>query len=294
MTTAPAPPDQRLLTSTIDLPTGVRLRYTEQGAADGEAILCLHGYGDSAYSFSRVLPLIPLAFRVVALDQRGHGDSARPPGGYAIADFATDAAAAMNALGIRHATVVGHSMGSLVAQQLALDHPDRVARLVLIGSATKGVNASLLALRDEVQALPDPVPLAFVREFQLSTVHAPVPEAFIDGVVAQSRKLPAHLWRAVLDGMLAFDSTAELPALACPTLIVWGDRDALFNRADQDRLRGAIPGARLKVYPETGHCPNWEHPARLARDLLAFIAATPGRGQDPGAGRHAPPGDPRP
>src|SRR5262245_10567419 len=116
---------------TVDLPTGVRLRYREHGARDGPAILCLHGYTDSSYSFSRIMPLLPPAFRTVTLDQRGHGESSRPVGGYTIGDLAADAAAALDTLGIAGATVVGHSMGSFVAQRLALDHPERVQRLVL-------------------------------------------------------------------------------------------------------------------------------------------------------------------
>src|SRR5262245_37209789 len=101
---------------TITLSTGVRLRYVEGGAAGGEATLFLHGYSDSAYSFSRIQPLLPSSVRVIAPDQRGHGDSQRPAGGYAIGDFAEDAVALLDALGIQRATVVGHSMGSLIAQ----------------------------------------------------------------------------------------------------------------------------------------------------------------------------------
>jgi len=212
--------------------------------------------------------------RTVALDQRGHGDSDRPPSGYAIADLAADAVAVLDALAISRATVVGHSMGSFVALRLALDHADRVSRLVLVGSATTAVNEGLLGLRAEVEDLSDPTPLAFVREFQRSTAYAELPEAFVDCVVAESRKLPARVWRAALAGILAFESAAELPAIRCPTAIVWGDRDGIFGRDEQNRLRGAIAGARLTIYPETGHAPHWERPARFARDLLAFVAAT--------------------
>lgn len=257
---------------TIELPAGVRLRYTERGAAGGEAILCLHGYSDSAYSFAPLLFLVPPAFRTVAVDQRGHGDSDRPPDGYDIGTLAADACAALDALGIRRATVVGHSMGSLVAQRLALDHPDRVGRLVLVGSGTSAVNAVTLALAEEVRRLSDPVPAEFVRDFQRSTVHEPLPEAFLDRIVAESLKLPARVWHAVLDGILAFDAVAELPRIGCPTLIVWGEHDGIFDRDEQHRLRAAIPDARLVVYHDTGHSPNWERPAQLVDDVLAFIA----------------------
>jgi pimeloyl-ACP methyl ester carboxylesterase len=261
--------------SILDLPTGVRLDYAEQGPADGEAFLFLHGYTDSRVSWSRVLPLLPPTVRAVALTQRGHGDSARPAGGYTMRDFAADALAALDRLEIRRATMVGHSMGSLVVQRLAIDRPERVARLVLIGAGANARNDATTALRADVEALPDPVPEAFVREFQESTAYEPLPRDFLDRVVAESRKLPARLWRTVLDGILEFDGTPELAAVRCPTLILWGEGDGIFGRAEEERLRDGIAGAELRVYEKTGHSPNWECPETVVRDLLAFVAAHP-------------------
>jgi pimeloyl-ACP methyl ester carboxylesterase len=162
-------------------------------------------------------------------------------------------------------------MGSFVARRVAERHPDRVARLVLIGSALHPVNDVTRAVQATVRTLADPVPEAFAREFQTSTIHVPVPPAFFDRLIAESLKLPARLWRAVLDGLMAFDDTADLARIAAPTLIMWGEQDALFARDEQPRLGTAIPGARLIVYPDTGHCPNWERPDRVAADLVAFM-----------------------
>jgi pimeloyl-ACP methyl ester carboxylesterase len=127
-----------------------------------------------------------------------------------------------------------------------------------------------------VAALPDPVPIDFAREFQASTVYAPLPADFFDGIVAESRKLPARLWREVFDGLLAFDDRADLGRIVAPTLIVWGEHDGLFSREDQRRLAAAIPGAQMRMYAEAGHCPNWEIPHQLAADLDAFIPAARG------------------
>ena len=137
---APAPAGPRF--ADVRLSTGVRLRYREQGDPAGRPVILIHGITDSWFSFSRVLPGISKAHRVYALDLRGHGDSDRPAEGYSPRDMAGDVVAFMDALGIRRATLVGHSMGSFVAQQAALAVPERVAGLVLIGSAT--------AVRNEV------------------------------------------------------------------------------------------------------------------------------------------------
>jgi non-heme chloroperoxidase len=90
-------------------------------------------------------------------------------------------------------------------------------------------------------------------------------------VIAESCKLPARVWQALLDGIFAYELTG---AVGCPTLLVWGAHDAMFGRAGQDALLRAIPGARLVVYEGSGHCPNWEEPERFARELAAFVAAT--------------------
>ena len=253
---------------------GPRLHYAEQGDPRGEPILFLHGWPDSWFSFSRVWAHLPPRYRALAIDQRGFGDSERPDSGYAIADLASDAAAFLDAMEIGRATVVGHSMGSFVARRVAEAYPARVARLVLIGSGWSGSNPVTREVQAELGGLPDPVPIEFARQFQSSTIYAPVAPEFFERIVSESLKLPGRLWRAVLEGILAFDDRDQMSQIRARTLLIWGDRDALFPREDQDRLVSAIPHARLALYPETGHCPNWERPGRVAADLDAFIQET--------------------
>ena len=141
----------------VRLTTGVRLRYAEQGNPDGHPLILLHGYTDSWFSFSRALPYFDPSYHVYLLDQRGHGDSERPASGYTFPDFAADVIAFMDAKGITRATLVGHSMGSLVAQGVALAAPERVERLVLIGSATTVRNEAVLEFQQAVEKLVEPV-----------------------------------------------------------------------------------------------------------------------------------------
>lgn len=259
-------------TAGVSLPTGARLRYVEQGEPSGRPLIFLHGFTDSSFSFSRVLPLLGGGARALALDLRGHGDSERPADGYRLGDFAADVVAFMDELQIERATLVGHCMGSLVAQRVALDAPARVERLVLVSSMTSARHIEGVAeLRQAVEALGDAVPAAFAREFQEGTVYGPLPEGFMDGVVAESLKVPARVWREALAGLFADEHAARLGRINAPTLLIWGDRDALLDRAEQEALAASIPGAELLVYPETGHSPQWERPERLARDLAAFL-----------------------
>jgi non-heme chloroperoxidase len=258
--------------ATTRLGSGPRVHYAEQGDPRGAPIIFLPAYTDSWFSYSRVLPLLPGHHHAYALDQRGHGDSERPECCYTVEDFAADVVAFLDAVGIERASLVGHSGSCLVARRVAEAHPERVVRLVLIGSpASLGDNEEELELQTAVRGLQDPVPVQFARELQGAAAHVTLPEAFFERLVAESLKLPARVWKATLEGLFAFDDKAELWRIAAPTLLIWGEWDRWLPREEEDHLGVIIPGARLMVYPATGHSPNWERPERVAADLDAFM-----------------------
>ena len=220
-----------------------------------------------------MLPHLPSSIHAFALSQRGHGDSSRPETGYSYHDFAADLAAFMDALKIEAAIIAGHSMGSSVAQRFAIDHPERTLGLMLTGaSATLRGNPAIVELWDStVSNLTDPIDPDFVREFQASTLAQPVPEAFFETVVRESLKVPARVWRATFGDFLADDFSGELGRIKAPVLIVWGDKDALCLRSDQEAALTAIAGAQLVVYAGAGHAPHWEEPSRFAAELVRFV-----------------------
>ena len=251
--------------------TGVRLGYTVQGDPAGTPVILLHGYSDSKFSFSPILPSLPAGYRVHALDLRGHGESDRPNSGYHMADLAADVLAYMDARRISRAVIVGHSMGTFVAQYLARAAPDRVDGLVLIAPApTIGYLMGIDDLAAAVESFADSVPEGFIREFQASTVHRPLAPAFMEQVVAESRKLPPSVWNGVMKGMLA--SSPARPGSRIPALILWGENDTVFPPPARDSVATALGGARVKVFPKTGHAVHWERPAEVAAELTAFIA----------------------
>ncbi len=263
--------------ATTRLATGLQVHYAEQGDREGDAIVLLHAYVDSWFSYGRVLPLLSPEYHAFAPDQRGHGDSDKPQCCYTADDYAADVEAFMEAVGIEEATLVGDSSGGLIAQRVALDYPHRVSRLVLIGSPTTLVNnEGVRELEEEMlAALEDPVPPEFVREFVSGTIHQPVPQEFLTGLVSQSLKVPARVWRAYWEGVvLTVDDTARLGEISAPTLILWGEQDALLPREEQEWRATAIPNATLRVYPETGHLAHWVRPEWVVRDLEAFLKET--------------------
>lgn len=254
--------------ATVSLPGGVKLNYVHGGPADGPAVIMLHGLSDSAFSFSRVLPLMPAHFRVVAVDQRGHGNSDRPAFGYSVDAFASDLLALMDALQIDRATVVGHSMGSFVARRAAEKAPNRIARLVLIGAALSARNGAVQEVAAAAASMTDPVDEGFIREFQASTIAQPVPAPFFERIVAESKKLPVRVWRQSLAGLLEYQPRWPI---TCPTTIVGGELDAVFSVAEQTALFTATERSTLHLEPGIGHTLHWEAPQRFVS--LAFGAA---------------------
>ena len=149
---------------------------------------------------------------------------------------------------------------------------------MLIGSAATADNEVVRSLAESVQPLTDPVDPEFVREFQLSTLYRPVPQPFLERVIAENLKVPARVWKAMVAGMLECPILTDAAAIRCPTSIFWGDQDAIFGRREQEELIRLIPGSRLVVFPEVGHDPNWEVPEEFVRHLLSAIRedVTPG------------------
>jgi pimeloyl-ACP methyl ester carboxylesterase len=255
------------LTDTIDLPC------VERGDRDGVPVLMLHGWSDSWRSYEPVLPYLPERLRAIVPTQRGHGDAERPADGYAPRDLAADAVALLDTLEVERAVVVGHSMGAWVAERVAIDHPDRVAGLILAGAiGPADANPVAGEVAREAMAFEDPVDPEWVREFQVSTTELPLAPAQLDTFVAESLKLPARVWRATAAGFPHGDLYGELAAIEAPTTLIWGDRDSVGSRAEQLRIAAAIPGARLIVYAGIGHAIHWEQPERFAADVVAFAA----------------------
>ncbi|PTL84851.1 alpha/beta fold hydrolase [Vitiosangium sp. GDMCC 1.1324] len=257
---------------TVQLSTGVQLHYVEQGRSHGPVLVLLHGYTDSYLSFDRVLPLLPRSLHVYALDQRGHGDSSRPSCCYSQSDFAADVAAFLDSQGIQRAVLAGHSMGSFIAQQVALEYPERVEALVLIGSApTVHGNPVATDLMAYVDTLSDPIDPAFVRDFQASTFYRPIPPSFLDTAVSESLKVPARVWQAAFAGLIAEDHSARLGDISVPTLVVGGDQDGFFSVPEQQALVDALPHGSFALYTETGHAPHVEQPHRFVHDVKRFL-----------------------
>lgn len=261
--------------SLVKLKSGITLHVVAQGEPAGPVMVLLHGVGDSWHSWELVLPLLPAKYRVYAVTLRGHGLSDHPKSGYGRADFGGDISQFLAERDLRNVCLVGHSLGSFVAQEVAQnDVEGRLSRLVLVGSGPGGPRDPNVGseIRNLFQSLRDPIPEAFARDFQAGTAFRPLPPAFLETMIGEVLRVPAHVWNEIGSDLGSTSpATERLQRIKTRTLLVWGDKDAMLSRADQEGLLAGIAGSNLVVYPDTGHALHWEQPERFAKDLVAFL-----------------------
>lgn len=257
----------------IDLANHVRIPYMETGDAAGIPLVLLHGMADTWHTFELVLPYLPEFIHAFALTQRGTGDVVRPEFGYRTQEFEADLLMFLDARHIEKAVILGASSGGFTALSFAISYPGRTLGLVLLGSpSTLRDKPSVLETIDHTIAkLTDPVDPEFVREFANSMTAKPVPQAFLDMIVADQLKIPARVWIETSKGLLEEEFPGELSRIKVPTLIIWGDQDSIVTKGDQEELLKAIAGAKLVVHPGAGHVLYWEEPDRVASDIAAFM-----------------------
>ncbi|GIW06255.1 MAG: alpha/beta hydrolase [Dehalococcoidia bacterium] len=246
---------------------GVRLGYREAGA--GAPLVLLHGWGGDSRSFFPVQQALALHFRTLALDFPGFGRSALPPATWGVDDFAEHLAGWLDDLGIRRASVVGHSFGGRVAIVLAATQPERVDKLVLVASAgilprrtvTYHLKVRTSRLARRLLAAP---PLARVR---------PALERRLYDALGASDYANAGPLRSTFVRVVNQDLRPLLPRIQAPTLLIWGEKDEATPLTDGEIMAREIPDARLIVYRGAGHFAYLERAEQFAADVRAFLAS---------------------
>ena len=260
----------------VRLPNGIRLAYVELGDPAGPPLLLLHGYTDSGRVWTVLAPQLS-DHRIIIPDQRGHGASDAPRCCYAMSDFAEDARLLMDSLGIERAAVVGHSMGSMVAQVLAAEHPERVERLVLVGSTALPAVTRDHWMWTEIMALREPIAsnAAFLRQWGPQSSPTPVDAGLVAFYEPEIAATPPHVWRAVLRDLLDVPIGRYAPDIRAPVQILSGGRDEIFPAEHHRSLLAAFPGADAHVFPDLGHNLIIERPDEVGPVLTRFLRRRP-------------------
>ena len=266
----------------VALPDGVTLAYIDTGNPTGPPVVLIHGYTDNARDWVPVLPYLSKRFRLILVDIRGHGKSSKPECCYTRLDFAYDIKLLLDALFIGRADVVGHSLGSIIAQTFAEYWPERTDRVVLIsstGGRPPGSSAPpQFDYAAEIRKLKDPIDAD--SPFMIAWWDSPTPvdPEFIRRQRRDSAAIPLAVWLAVLDEGLPTatayaDLQSTLPRLKAPTLLIWGSKDPIMDEPVRKTLKDALPGAEVKIFEGLGHNPFWENPPAVARVINAFLGA---------------------
>lgn len=259
---------------------GRRLFHQRRGS--GEPLLLIQGMSGTHLAWGEpFLTELERDFDVVAYDHRGIGRSDPVEDPFTIAELAADAAGVLDELGWESAHVVGISMGGMVAQELALAHPERIRTLTL-GCTYCGGAGSSLAPQSTIEKLSAGMlsgdrELAIRNGFEVNVSAAFAAGAgHYDAFRAMAKSLPAPVPVIMLQmqAIAAHDTSARLPSLDRPTLVIHGDEDAMIPVANGRMIASLIPGARLEILEGVGHMFWWEQPARSA-ELVRNRALAP-------------------
>lgn len=250
---------------------GARIHYQITGPEQGQAIVLVMGLGWDMTGWDGMLSYLE-QYRVLRIDNRGAGLSDAPDQPYSILMMARDVIAAMDAVGFERAHIYGASLGSMIAQEIALSFPDRVVSLVL-GCPSPGVVSvpgsigllRVLATRTRVsreRALAMAAPYLVHRASSIAVLEEWERTRIPSTPVGYKRQLRA---------VLRWTSVTRLKRLRVPTLIVHGDRDRLLPSANGRLIARLIPGARLHMIPECGHVYSADAPAEAAGAVMGFL-----------------------
>jgi pimeloyl-ACP methyl ester carboxylesterase len=266
---------------TMALPDGETLAYIDMGDRGDPPVVLIHGYTDNARDWVPMLPYLSKHDRLILVDIRGHGQSSKPECCYSRLDFAYDIKLLLDGLGVRKADIVGHSLGSIIAQTFAEYWPERTAHVVLI-SSTGGFPPDLpkkpaqFDFAAEIRKLKEPIDAD--SPFMIAWWDSPTPvdPDFIRRQRKDAAGIPLRVWLAVLDEALPADNAfadlqATLPRLKAPTLLIWGSKDPIMEEEVRQSLRKGLPNAKVKIFEGLGHNPFWEDPQGVAKSINAFL-----------------------
>ena len=253
---------------------GARIHWDEEGS--GAPILLIMGLGWASYAWYRSRPVLSEKYRTIALDNRGVGKSDAPPGPYSIAQMAADAAAVLNAARVNTAHIFGVSMGGMIAQEFALQYPNKVRSLIL-GCTAAGGPQAVRAEQEALQVLMTRAqdPEAFAKAIGPFIYDAGTSPARIEEDTAVRRKWypPANAYFAQLQAIMAWEAYNRLAQISAPTLVIHGENDRLVPPENGKLIAGRIPGAKLVVIPRASHIFTTDQPEVAHRAILEFLDA---------------------
>ena len=252
---------------------GVNLVYEIHGA--GDPIVLAHGFSASRALFRSQVQILSKEYQVIVYDQRGHGESDKPEGEYSPFVFAADLDALLEKLRIKRTVVLGHSMGSMMAQVFALTYPERLRGLILYGAVSNMKPLGNVCgpwAQDAIKEIEEKgfrthlrslIPYWFSSKTDRRRIESWLHEAFFE--------IPAYVAKGVWKGNMKFDVVDRLEEIKAPTLIIVGGDDCRTPVENSELLNRKIPNASLKIIRDAAHLANLEKPEEFNQALLNFL-----------------------
>ena len=252
----------------------VRIAWEHRGK--GFPLVLIHGLGYARWGWEPVADALAEHHEILLLDNRGIGESDAPSGAYSASEMAGDVLGVMDVAGINKAHIVGTSLGGMVAQELALQAPERVEKLVLVCTTPGGRNAAPMPGKTVrlIARAPTLAREVAMRKFVENALAPDPPDGIVERIVAHRVKTdqPLSAWLSQAAAGMTFDAWDRLPSVKMPTLVVHGTADVVVDPRNSDYLAERIPNARLELFPGCGHLLFWEEPARFVNVVEAFLA----------------------
>lgn len=260
--------------NSIKLSNGITLAFTTSGPEKGKPVILIHGLTDGRVSWSQVAPVLAKkGYRVYVPEYRGNGKSSKPnksSSEYSVAELTKDIVLFIDALKIKKPHIVGHSLGSIIAQELAISYKDKISTITLIGSGEKldknnetiqwllngdGKDFKGIYGYEDSQKLPE----SFITAWGYSTN----PDSgFQVANLEHLRQTPYYVWKYLVDNLLQFDNTSRLDKITGKVQIIWGDGDVIFPKQQQDALKAGLKNAKVTYHEVKGadHNTHWGSP----------------------------------
>lgn len=253
---------------------GARIYWDEQGT--GEPVLLIMGLGYPSDLWHRTRPVLAAQYRTIALDNRGSGRSDVPAGPYSIALMASDAAAVLDAAHAEGAHIFGLSMGGMIAQEFALQYPQRVRSLILGCTAAGGPNAvrataevtKILMARD---MSPEEAAKAMLPHIYDSST--PCERVEQDLAIRRQWFPRPEGYMAQLQGIFSWEAHSRLSQIMAPTLVIHGRSDQLVPPGNGELIAARISGAKLVMLAHASHIFTTDQPEAAQQVIVEFLAA---------------------
>jgi 3-oxoadipate enol-lactonase len=264
----------------------VRIAYDVRG--HGRPLVLVQGVGIGRWGWEPVADRLARRFQVITIDNRGIGASDIPPGHFTTRAMAQDVLAVMDHAGIRRASVLGTSLGGMIAQELALAHPERVDRLVLVATLPGGPRSRPMPLGTTYlfAAAPFLTDKARLQQF-IDNALGPatrrrrpeIAERLAAAKLAHPQSHPT--WRGQVAAGMLFNPLGRQRRITQPTLVVQGTADQVVDPGNATVLADLLPDARVELFDGAGHLLYWEQPRRFARVVCRFLAGPPPPAREP-------------